>query len=165
MEPEAAIGPLLRARGWSIGTAESCTGGLIAQRLIGVPGSSAYVRGGVVAYANEVKIGLLGIDPALIEEHGVVSAACALALARAARHVLGVDLGVATTGIAGPPDPARRSRKPIGLVYVAVAWPQGERVEEHRWPSQDRGANMAASAEAALALAVDVLRGQPVGDG
>jgi PncC family amidohydrolase len=152
------LGAVLRQLGWTIGTAETCTGGLIAHRLIGVAGSSAYVHGGVVAYANAVKTGLLGVDAAVIETHGVVSAATALALATAARTALGVDLGVATTGIAGPVDPTRRSRKPVGLVYVAVAWPGGSRVEEHTWPPQDRRANMAASAEAALQLAATVAR-------
>jgi nicotinamide-nucleotide amidase len=85
-----------------------------------------------------------------------VSAETAVALAAAARTVLGVDLGIATTGIAGPADPTRRSTKPVGLVYVAVAWPTGQRVEEHQWPPQDRRANMAASAEAALQLAAGV---------
>jgi PncC family amidohydrolase len=155
---EDEVGPLLRQAGWTIGTAETCTGGLVAYRLISVPGSSAYVRGGVVAYANEIKTGLLGLDPDVIAVHGVVSEACALALARAARRTLGVDLGLATTGIAGPPDPNRRSGKPVGLVYVAAAWPGGERCEQHLWPSPDRTANMAASAEAALALATRVLR-------
>ncbi|MCC6626079.1 MAG: CinA family protein [Chloroflexi bacterium] len=155
---EDEVGALLRQLGWTIGTAETCTGGLIAHRLIGVAGSSAYVRGGVVAYANGIKVSLLGIAPAVIAEHGVVSATTALALALAARTALGVDLGLATTGIAGPADPARRSRKPVGLVYVAAAWPAGSRVEEHQWPAQDRRANMAASAEAALRLAAAVAR-------
>ena len=158
MTSEHDLGALLRARGWSVATAETCTGGLVAHRLISVPGSSAYVRGGVVAYANEVKTGLLAIDPALIARHGVVSPACALALAQAARRALGADVGLATTGIAGPPDPTRRSKKPVGLVYVDVAWPGGERGEQHRWPGQERLANMTASAEAVLALAVTVLR-------
>jgi PncC family amidohydrolase len=160
---EAAIGRELRRLGWTIATAETCTGGLVAHRLIGVPGSSAYVRGGVVAYANDLKTGLLGIAPATLAEHGVVSAACALALAAAARRVLAADVGLATTGIAGPPDPTRRSQKPVGLVHVAVAWPDGQRVERYQWPSQDRLSNMASSAGAVLALALAVLAAAPAG--
>jgi PncC family amidohydrolase len=155
---ERELGDLLRRIGWTVGAAETCTGGLIVHRLISVAGSSAYVRGGVVAYANDLKTGLLGVDPAVIAEHGVVSEAAALALAQAARATLRADLGLATTGIAGPPDPTRRSQKPVGLVYIGVAWPGGARVEQHHWPSQARLANMAASAEAALALGVAVVR-------
>jgi PncC family amidohydrolase len=155
---ERELGDLLRRAGWTIGAAETDTGGLILHRLIGVPGSSAYVRGGVVAYANDLKTGLLGVDPAVIAEHGVVSEATARALAVAARAALRVDLGLATTGIAGPPDPTRRSGKPVGLVYVAAAWPGGVRVEQRQWPSQERLANMAASAEAALTLGAAVVR-------
>lgn len=158
MATEHEVGDLLRRIGWTIGTAETCTGGLIVHRLIGVPGSSAYVRGGVVAYANDLKTGLLGVDPAVIAAHGVVSEAAALALAEAARATLRVDVGLATTGIAGPPDPTRRSQKPVGLVHVAVAWPGGSRAERHQWPSQARRSNMAASAEAALALAARIVR-------
>jgi PncC family amidohydrolase len=163
MAREKELGEALRRLGWTVATAETCTGGLVAARLIGVAGSSAYMRGAVVAYANEIKTGLLGVAPGLIAAHGVVSAETALALARAARQILGADLGLATTGIAGPADPSRRSRKPVGLVYVAAAWPAGERVEEHRWPPQERQRNMQSSAEAALALGLAVLGGGEAG--
>jgi PncC family amidohydrolase len=157
---EQAIGQALRRLGWSIAVAETETGGLIAARLIGVPGSSAYMRGAVVAYANQAKLELLGLPPGLLAEAGVVSAEAALALAQAARRVLHAELGLATTGIAGPPDPSRRSSKPVGLAYIAAAWPTGQRVEQHQWPSHDRQRNMASSTAAALALALAVLRQQ-----
>jgi PncC family amidohydrolase len=155
---EREVGRHLAAAGLTIATAETCTGGLVSYRLISVPGSSAYVRGSVVAYANDVKTGLLGVDSAVIDTHGVVSEASALGLAQAARQALGADVGLATTGIAGPADPSRRSRKPVGLVFVAVAWPAGQLVEQHQWPTGDRTSNMAASAEAVLALALRVLQ-------
>ena len=120
--------------------------------------------GGVVAYGNDAKTGLLGIPAGLIAEHGVVSAACARALAEAARRSISSDMGLATTGIAGPPDPTRRSQKPVGLVYVAVAWPDGTRVEEHQWDSQERARNMASSAEAVLRLGVSILREMAKGE-
>ena len=105
--------------GRRIATAESCTAGLLAARLTDRPGSSAYVAGGVVAYANEVKSGLLGVDPALIDEHGAVSAQVAEAMAYGAIARFGADTAVAITGVAGPgggtPD------KPVGTVWFAVA--------------------------------------------
>jgi PncC family amidohydrolase len=153
---DLGLGALLRQLGWTIGTAESCTGGLIVQQLIAVPGSSDYVRGGIVTYANDVKVSLLGLDRADLERAGVVSEATAVAMATAARRVLGVDVGLATTGIAGPADPRRRSQKPVGLVYVAVAWPAGTTCRQHQWPPQSRSANMTASAEAALRLGHDI---------
>lgn len=109
--------------GRRIATAESCTAGLLAARLTDRPGSSAYVAGGVVAYANEVKSGLLGVDPALIDEHGAVSAQVAEAMACGVIARFGADTAVAITGVAGPgggtPD------KPVGTVWFAVALRDG----------------------------------------
>ena len=109
--------------GRRIATAESCTAGLLAARLTDRPGSSAYVAGGVVAYANEIKSGLLGVDPALIDQHGAVSAQVAEAMACGAIARFGADTAVAITGVAGPgggtPD------KPVGTVWFAVALRDG----------------------------------------
>jgi nicotinamide-nucleotide amidase len=116
-----AIG-LLIARGETIATAESLTGGLVAAALTSVPGSSAAVRGGVVAYATELKAALLGVPPDLLKRHGAVHGAVAEAMAEGARDRLGASTGVATTGVAGP-DPAEG--KPVGMVFVAVAGPGG----------------------------------------
>ena len=91
-----------RTRGLTLGAAESCTGGLVAKRLTDVAGSSDVFRGGVVAYANEVKERLLGVPAALLAEHGAVSAEVAAAMAHGARERLGVDVAVSVTGVAGP---------------------------------------------------------------
>lgn len=121
---EQSIGEALRARGWSIGVAESCTGGLVAAAIASVPGASDYFKGGVIAYADDAKAQLLGVDPALIARHGAVSGEVASAMAAGARDRLGATLAVATTGVAGPG--GGTPAKPVGLVYVALARPSGE---------------------------------------
>lgn len=120
---EAAAGEALRARGWSIATAESCTGGMIGEMLTSVPGSSAYYRGSVVAYGDEVKTGVLGVDPELIRRHGAVSEEVASAMAAAVRKKFDTTLAVGVTGIAGPS--GGTPTKPVGLVYIALAKPDG----------------------------------------
>ncbi len=113
-----------RARGWTLGTAESCTGGLVAARLTSVPGASDCFRGGIVAYENEVKGQALGVPAALIEQHGAVSPEVAAAMARGARERLALDVAVAVTGIAGPE--GGTPEKPVGLVYLHLSSPLGE---------------------------------------
>jgi PncC family amidohydrolase len=108
-----------------VATAESLTGGRVVAALTAVPGASDVVRGGVVAYATEVKIGLLRVPVEVVESVGVVSAECAAAMARGARRLTGATYGVATTGVAGPTE---QEGKAAGTVYVAVAGPDGERV-------------------------------------
>jgi nicotinamide-nucleotide amidase len=111
-----------RERGWTLATAESCTGGLVAAGLTAIPGATDVVAGGVVAYANEVKIGELGVPEALIEEHGAVSAEVAEAMAHGARERLGVDAAVSVTGVAGPG--GGTEEKPVGLVYFHAVTPE-----------------------------------------
>jgi nicotinamide-nucleotide amidase len=113
-----------RARGWTVATAESCTGGLVAARLTSVPGSSDVFLGGIVAYSNEVKEAALGVPGETLRVHGAVSAETAGAMARGARERLGAELAVSVTGIAGPGGGS--PEKPVGLVYLCVAWPDGE---------------------------------------
>jgi nicotinamide-nucleotide amidase len=113
------VATLLSDGGLTIGVCESCTGGLLAGRLTERPGSSAYVTGGVVAYANEVKSGLAHVDPAVIEHHGAISTEVAEALAAGAIETLGTDVGVGVTGIAGPD--GGTPEKPVGFVCVSVA--------------------------------------------
>jgi nicotinamide-nucleotide amidase len=109
----------------TVGTGESLTAGLLAARIADVPGASTVLRGGVVAYATDLKAALLGVSAELLAERGAVDPDVALAMAAGARERLRTDLGVATTGVAGP-DP--QDGVPPGTAYVAVAWPGGGRV-------------------------------------
>jgi len=140
---------LVRARGLTLASAESCTGGMVAARLTGIPGASDVFLGGVVAYANEVKEAELGVPRALLEEHGAVSAEVAAAMAQGARERLGADVAVAVTGIAGPD--GGTAEKPVGLVYLHVEGPDGGRGREFSFPG-DRGSIRARSTVGALHL-------------
>jgi nicotinamide-nucleotide amidase len=140
---------LCLGRGLTLGTAESCTGGLVAARLTAVPGSSEVFRGGVVAYADDVKQAELGVPAELLAVHGAVSAEVAAAMAQGVRSRLGVDVGVATTGIAGPG--GGTPEKPVGLVFFHVAGPDGEEALRFELPG-DREWIRARSAVAALHL-------------
>ena len=111
---------LLKEKGLTLGTAESCTGGLIAKLITDLPGSSAVLKGGVVSYTNEVKANVLGVPQTLLEEYGAVSPQVAEAMARGARRVLGCDIAVSATGVAGPDSDDRGN--PVGLVYLGLAW-------------------------------------------
>jgi len=148
-----AVGHALRARGATLATAESCTGGLIGAWITAVPGSSDYYLGGVVAYANAAKIALLGVDPAILATHGAVSEATARAMATGARARLGADFGVSVTGIAGPGGGS--GYRPVGLVYIGLAAPEGVRAARHVFAG-DREAVRAAAARAALAWVAEV---------
>jgi nicotinamide-nucleotide amidase len=121
---------LCRERGLTLATAESCTGGLVAARLTAIPGSSDVFRGSVVAYANEVKTGELGVPADALARHGAVSAETAAAMARGVRAALDTDAGVAVTGVAGPG--GGTPEKPVGLVHLAVSAPTGEAARELR---------------------------------
>jgi PncC family amidohydrolase len=152
---EAKLGAALRARGWTFAAAESCTGGLVAHRMTNIAGSSIYVLGGVVAYANAIKEGVLGVRSETLAAHGAVSEATAREMVAGVLRLFATDTAVAITGIAGPgggtPD------KPVGLTYIAAALRDGEtRVERHVWPG-DREAVKSASAERAMSLLLDVL--------
>ncbi|QBR91445.1 CinA family protein [Nocardioides euryhalodurans] len=115
----------LAGRGDTLATAESLTGGRLAALVTGVPGASRVYLGGIVAYATEVKQGLLGVPEELVAQHGVVSAACARAMAEGVRAGLGSTWAVATTGVAGPDE---QEGKPVGTVYVGLAGPDGSTV-------------------------------------
>lgn len=142
------------SRPWSLGTAESCTGGLLGHRLTSVSGSSQWYRGGVIAYDNRVKEKVLGLSPTLLAADGAVSEAVALAMAEGVCRLLGTDLGLSTTGIAGPRGGTQE--KPLGLVYLGLVYPGGRVVERHIWP-YDRQGNKEASAERIMQMVVDHL--------
>lgn len=146
---EEVLGALLVARGWRIGVAESCTGGLITSRLTDVPGSSRYVDRSIVSYSNEAKTELLGVPAAMIAEHGAVSEPVALAMAEGIRARAGVDVGVGVTGIAGPG--GGTPEKPVGLVVVAAVTPRGSRVRSLRFIGEREQVKFQAS-QAALDL-------------
>lgn len=116
---EEVVGLRLAVAGFTLATAESCTGGLVAERLTEVPGSSNYFMEGVVTYSNEAKTRLLGVPAGLIEEHGAVSAEVAEAMAEGVKRRAGVDFGLSVTGVAGPG--GGTEAKPVGLVYIALA--------------------------------------------
>ena len=121
-----------RGRGLTLATAESCTGGMIAARLTGVPGSSAVFRGAVVAYANEIKESELDVPADILAARGAVSAEVAAAMAHGVRRRLGVDVAVAVTGIAGPD--GGTPEKPVGLVFLHVVGPDGELAQQFELP-------------------------------
>lgn len=129
MSRASGILSALEARGLTLAAAESLTGGDVVSALIDVPGASAVVRGGVVAYATDVKAEVLGVDAALLEEVGAVDPRVARQMAERVRSLLRADVGVATTGVAGPQP---QDGKPAGLVYIAVADPDKTRVRELR---------------------------------
>lgn len=132
-----------------IATAESCTGGTVAARLTSQAGSSAYVVGGVVSYANGIKQQVLGVPAAVLENPGAVSEECARAMAEGVRSLMDATHAVSTTGIAGPT--GGTARKPVGLVYIGLATPDGTRVERHVY-SGDRAAVIEAASDRALEL-------------
>lgn len=140
----------LRERGWTLAVAESLTGGLVAARITSVPGASTVFRGAVVAYATEVKRQVLGVPGAVLEEHGPVSASTAVGMAEGARRVLGADVGIATTGVAGP---SRQDGVAVGVVFVGVALPGCEPSARELFLDGDRGRIRDRAVDAALAFA------------
>lgn len=135
---ESVLGAQLRSRGQTLAVAESCTGGWLGQMITSVPGSSAYFMGGVVSYSNAAKIDLLGVSPRDLNQYGAVSSIVAEQMARGVKDKLATDWGVSITGIAGPG--GGTESKPVGLVYIGLASPDGAVISfEHKIsPSQDR---------------------------
>ena len=152
-EDERPVGELVlslcRERGWKLATAESCTGGLVAARLTAIPGSSEVFRGAIVAYDDAVKREQLGVPAAVLARHGAVSAETAAAMAAGARERLEAELAVSVTGIAGPG--GGTPAKPVGLVYLHAAGPDGELAAEFSVPA-DRETIRARAAVASLHL-------------
>jgi nicotinamide-nucleotide amidase len=144
---ESVVGKLLVRKGATLATAESCTGGRIAHRITSVPGSSAYFNGGVVAYSNEVKVNILGVDSTVIEKCGAVSSEVARQMAEGVRRILNADYAIATTGIAGPT--GGTTEKPVGLCWFGIATPYETKTFSRHF-TNDRDVNIAAAASMAL---------------
>ena len=151
--PEESIHQLLGGQSAiTIGTAESITAVAVASRLARPAGASAYLMGGIVSYAYDVKEHMLNVPRSVLDNPGAVSDECARRMAVGARIALGATIAVSTTGIAGPTGGTHR--KPVGLVYIAVATPDGTTCKEHVF-SGDRAEITAASTERALAMLLE----------
>ncbi|HXN04176.1 MAG TPA: CinA family protein [Candidatus Acidoferrum sp.] len=156
------VGERLRRQGRSLAVAESCTGGLLGGALTDVPGSSAYFLGGVISYADRVKVDQLGVSEATLRRYGAVSEQTAAAMATGVRQLLQADIGVSITGVAGPD---AEGAKPVGLTFIGIAAPTlpstrggGESVLTHRFQwTGDRWDNRRRSVIAALELLVQTL--------
>lgn len=153
-EPAAAVVKELAARHLTVSSAESCTGGWIAKAITDIPGSSAVFSGGAVTYTNEMKIRLLGVDPAIIERETEVSAACATAMADGARRAFATDLAVSTTGFAGPG--GGNGKDPVGTVYLGFSAREGSFAVRASFDG-DREAVREAAVRAALCLILNHL--------
>ncbi len=151
---EVTIGRLLTAQGKTLAVAESCTGGLITHRLTNIPGSSAYLIAGVVAYAYEAKVAALGVSWDTLNRFGAVSEETARAMARGVREKFSSSIGLSVTGIAGPG--GGMPGKPVGLTYIGLVTETDEIIKRYVWQG-NRIENKEQSAGAALALLVEYL--------
>jgi nicotinamide-nucleotide amidase len=157
LEHAAGLHDELVRRGETVASAESLTGGAVADVLSTAPGASKSFLGGVVSYASEVKVNVLGVTEQTVTEHGVVSRQCAVEMAHGVRRLLDADLAVSTTGVAGP-EP--QEGKPVGLVYVAVASDDSTEVVELRLDG-DRADVRRQTVEAAIAALMAVVGAEP----
>ena len=156
---EAVAGRLLRERGMTLAVAESCTGGLLAERVTHIAGASDYFLGGVVAYANAAKQALLGVPAELLDQHGSVSEPVARAMAEGARERFGADLALATTGVSGPGGGS--AEKPVGTVCIALARDGGTHAERFVFPL-DRARHRSLTAQIGLDWVRRTLLGAPL---
>jgi PncC family amidohydrolase len=145
----ASVGDALRGRGWSLSLAESCTGGLVMKVLTDIPGSSRYLVGGLVAYADRAKSGVLGVDAGLLARHGAVSGEVAIAMASEVSRLFGTHVGLSITGIAGPEGAV--PGKPVGTVWFGLSRPDFQHSERVRFEG-DREAVRRQSALHALEM-------------
>jgi PncC family amidohydrolase len=154
---EYQVGQLLRKRALKLALAESCTGGLIGNRITDVPGSSEYFLGGIVAYAYEAKVALLGVSWDTLNTRGAVSQETVLAMARGARRVLTADIAVSVTGIAGPG--GGTPEKPVGTTWIGLVTEEGEWTRLFQF-SGNREQNKVSSANSAFQMLLDYLQTQ-----
>jgi len=152
------LGRLLRRKGLTVAIAESCTGGKVGDLITDVPGSSDYFLGGVISYSNDAKISVLGVDRSVLRAKGAVSEEVALQMASGARKRLKTDIGLSTTGIAGPT--GGTAQKPVGLVYIAVSSSAGQKVSRNLFKGS-RSAIKAKSAQKALELLEEFVASTP----
>jgi len=157
---EFQIGQLLRKRALKLALAESCTGGLIGNRITDVPGSSEYFLGGIVAYAYEAKVALLGVSWDTLNTRGAVSQETVLEMARGARRVLTADIAVSVTGIAGPG--GGTAEKPVGTTWIGLAAEEGEWTRLFQF-SGNREQNKVSSANSAIQMLLDYLQDKLAG--
>ena len=156
VEPlELTLGILLRERSLTLATAESCTGGLLGHLITNVSGSSDYYLGGFVAYANQAKADLLGVQLETLEQHGAVSRETVLEMARGVRLAFDAHLGISVSGIAGPG--GGTAEKPVGLVWIGLSARRTDRAYEHHF-SGDRLSVKEQSAQAAFQHLIDFLQ-------
>ncbi len=158
MQDEKRLYHLLRERGLTLSTAESCSGGLLSHRLTNVPGISEVFLLGVVSYSNDTKVRVLGVDEEVLRENGAVSPEVAMAMAGGVQRLAGSDFGIGITGIAGPT--GGTVAKPVGTVFIGVSWPQKGMTEAwHFLFRGDRTAVKTQTVEAALAWVCRLLAG------
>jgi len=150
------VGNLLRRKGLTLGAVESATGGLISNLITDVPGSSDYYKGSITAYSNEIKIRVVGVNEATIDQYGAVSPQVAEEMAAGGRRVLATDICLADTGIAGPGGATGGKR--VGLFYIGLSHRAGTYSQEHTFQG-DREQNKLAAAEAALSRLKEYLEG------
>jgi PncC family amidohydrolase len=151
---EQTLGLHLRARGLKLATAESCTGGLVADHITDIPGSSDYYVGGVIAYAYEAKVALLHVSWDTLRLHGAVSRETVIEMARGVRTALGADIGISVSGIAGPS--GGLPEKPVGTTWVGLSARDGDWARKFVWDAERR-ANKESSAQVALKFVLDYL--------
>lgn len=154
---EAQIGELLQARGLKLALAESCTGGLVGNRITDIAGSSAYFLGGLISYAYDAKVDLLGVQWETLNSKGAVSREVVLEMARGARKVLNADIAVSVSGIAGPG--GAMPGKPVGTTWIGLVTNEDEWAKLFQF-SGNRVQNKSQAAEAALQLLFDLLQGR-----
>ncbi len=152
---EDVVGRMLKHRGETVATAESCTGGYIAHRITGIPGSSAYFTGSIVAYDNKVKSEILGVQAELLSQHGAVSRQVAEAMAKGVMETLKTNYGIGVTGVAGPD--GGTAEKPVGTVWIAVSERGGKVVSKLYQFGDNRERNIIRAGNAALAMLRDQL--------
>ena len=153
---EQELGELLRGKGLTLGVVESATGGLISHRITNVAGSSDYFKGAVIAYSNDIKVGVVGVKEATLDKYGAVSAPVAEEMAAGGRKLLGVDICLADTGIAG--SGGATPGKPVGLFYLGLSHEAGTFSRQHHFHG-NREQNKQSAAEAALSWLKEYLPG------